>query len=81
LVIKNKMKKVLKSSAFLLISLLYSFQSTAADTPPELGIYENPDQYIPDDLVFTDENYNVINLKEEIDKPTVIALVSQSGFY
>ncbi len=69
------MKKVLKSTAFLLFSLLYSIKSIAIDTPPELGIYENPDQYIPDDLVFTDENYNVINLKEEIDKPTVIALV------
>ncbi len=42
---------------------------------PELGIYEHLDEYIPDDLVFTDENYNVINLKEAIDKPTVIALV------
>ena len=69
------MKKLLKGTAFLIISLLFAIQLTATDEPPDLGIYENLDQYIPDDLVFTDENYNVINLKEQIDKPTVIALV------
>ena len=69
------MKKLLKITAFLIISLLYSIQSTAADTPPELGIYEKLDQFIPDDIILTDENYNEINIRDKIDKPTVIALV------
>jgi protein SCO1/2 len=42
---------------------------------PELGIYEHLDEYIPDNIILTDENYNEINLIESIDKPTVIALV------
>ena len=44
----------------------------------ELGIYEKLDQFLPSDLVFTDENYNVVNLVEIIDKPTVLALVYYS---
>jgi len=74
-VITKKMKEVSKSLTFLLFGLLFFSHLSAEDNPPELGIYEHLDQYIPDDLVFTDENYNVVNLKEAIDKPTVIALV------
>lgn len=69
------MKILLKITAFLIISLLYSIQSTATDEPPELGIYEKLDQFIPDDIILTDENYNEVNIKDKIDKPTVIALV------
>lgn len=69
------MKEVLKSFTFLLVGLLIISQLSAEENPPELGIYEHLDEYIPDDLIFTDENYNQVNLKEAIDKPTVIALV------
>jgi protein SCO1/2 len=41
----------------------------------ELGIYEHLDEYISDDLVFTDELFNEVNLKEAIDKPTILCLV------
>lgn len=41
----------------------------------ELGIYEHLDEYISDDLIFTDELFEQFNLKESIDKPTIIALV------
>ncbi len=41
----------------------------------ELGIFEHLDDVISDDLVFTDELYNQINLKQAIDKPTVLCLV------
>ncbi len=75
MVITYTMKKLLKGTAFLMISLFFAIQLQAKDAPPELGIYENLDHYIPDDLVFTNENYETINLKEAIDKPTVIALV------
>jgi protein SCO1/2 len=59
-------------SAFL---LTFTLSSYADNDPPELGIYEHLDSYLPDDIVLTDENYNVVNLREKIDKPTVIALV------
>lgn len=41
----------------------------------ELGVYEHLDEYISNDLVFTDELYNEVNLKESIDKPTILSLV------
>ncbi|GAB4330450.1 MAG: hypothetical protein Kow00127_22590 [Bacteroidales bacterium] len=49
-----------------------------ATEPPvsdSLGIYEHLDTYLPDDLWFTNENFERVNLKEAIDKPTVIAMV------
>jgi protein SCO1/2 len=67
-----KMRTLQFLSAFILLLSLHGF---AENDPPDLGIYENLDAYLPDDIVLTDENYNVINLKEKIDKPTVIALV------
>lgn len=49
--------------------------SEEENAPVELGIYERLDEYISDDLFFTDENFEKVNLKESIDKPTVLALV------
>nr|NQU88895.1 SCO family protein [Bacteroidota bacterium] len=40
-----------------------------------LGIYEKLDDYVPDDLVFTNENGVEVNFKSLIDKPTVLVLV------
>jgi len=54
---------------------LFAFSSFAEEEPEELGIYEKLDQFIPDDIILTDENYNEVNIKEKIDKPTVICLV------
>lgn len=63
-------------SFLVLVFMLSSYNVPGEDnSSPELGIYEHLDEYIPEDLVFVDENYNEINLKESIDKPTVIALV------
>jgi len=61
-------------SALLIFALLSSFfpQLSAQE---ELGIYEHLDEHISEDLIFTDELYNEINLKGAIDKPTVICLV------
>jgi protein SCO1/2 len=60
----------------MLIVLLAPDNALLADEKPaELGIYEHLDQTIPEGLTFTDENYTVVDLKQEIDKPTVIALV------
>jgi protein SCO1/2 len=40
-----------------------------------LGVYEKLDQFLPDSLMFRDENAKVLNLKDAIDKPTVLAMV------
>ncbi|MFZ4464314.1 MAG: SCO family protein [Bacteroidales bacterium] len=40
-----------------------------------LGVYEKLDQFLPDNLLFRDENAKVLNLKNAIDKPTVLAMV------
>ena len=53
---------------------VFSF-SEEENAPAELGIYERLDEYISDDLFFTDENFEKVNLKESIDKPTILALV------
>jgi protein SCO1 len=70
----------IKRSAILLLLSLFNSTFTisglmAEEKPAELGIYEHLDQILPDGLTFTDENYNVVDLKNEINKPTVIALV------
>ena len=75
---KNTVIKMIKMRTQLLLAafiLAFSFNGSAQTDPPELGIYENLDAYLPEDIVLTDENYNVVNLKDKIDKPTVIALV------
>jgi protein SCO1/2 len=59
-----------------LLILVFNFNYLVAEEKPaELGIYEKLDLTLPDGLIFTDENYQVVDLKKEIDKPTVFALV------
>lgn len=43
--------------------------------PPQLGVYEHLDHYLSDDLIFTDERFEKVNLKEELKLPTVLVLV------
>lgn len=59
------------------VFLSISFSSFSEDSAPDnqLGIYEKLDEFISDDLIFTDELFNEVNLKESIDKPTILALV------
>lgn len=66
------MLKKLLSTLLVAVLILRSLNLSAAD---ELGIYEKLDQYIPDDLIFVTENYDTVNLKSQIDKPTVIVPV------
>lgn len=74
-VISMIIKRTLRfSTAFLFVISIY-FTGYAESDPPELGIYEHLDEYLPDDIILVDENYNTVNLKQKIDKPTVIALV------
>ena len=41
----------------------------------EVGITEHLDEYIPSDIMLTDHNGNLVNLKQLIDKPTVLCFV------
>lgn len=54
---------------------IMSISHAEETVPPELGIYEHLDAFISNDLIFTNHNGEVINLKESIAKPTVINLV------
>ncbi len=41
----------------------------------ELGLYEHLNQYIPNNLVFINDQFDTVNLLKQIDKPTVIVPV------
>lgn len=41
----------------------------------ELGIYEKLDEFLPNDLIFVTENYDTVNLLEQVHMPTVIVPV------
>lgn len=75
--ITNKIFDKLKdrSAVFIMLSFLSVNLLKADEKPAELGIYEHLDQTLPEGLIFTDEKYNIVDLKKEINKPTVIALV------
>lgn len=69
-----KQLTVLILTAIFILASLNVF-SEEENTNNQLGIYEKLDEYISDDLVFTDELFNKVNLKESIDKPTILVLV------
>ena len=66
------MLKIKFLPVIILLSLLPPLISKAQE---ELGIYEHLDQYLPNDLVFVNENYDTINLLKQINKPTLIVPV------
>jgi protein SCO1/2 len=41
----------------------------------EVGITEHLDEYVPSDILLTDHNANAVNLKQIINKPTVLCFV------
>jgi len=41
----------------------------------KIGIYENLNGFVPDDITLLDKDSNIVNFKQLIDKPTVLALV------
>lgn len=51
------------------------FSQTAPVKEPEIGIVEHLDEYLPADLIFTDQDNKQVNLKDLINKPTVISFV------
>lgn len=59
----------------LMVFISLFFQNYALTAQEELGVYEHLDDTISGNLIFTDELYNKVNLKQAIDKPTILALV------
>ncbi len=41
----------------------------------ELGVYEKLDQFVEDGIVFTDENFNQVDIKDAVKMPTIISMV------
>jgi len=66
---------MLRIISILISIMMISLPSLYSQEGDQLGIYEKLDQYIPDDLVFVTENYDTVNLLDQIDKPTVIVPV------
>ncbi len=60
---------------FISIILTLSLWSPHSYAENELGIYEHLDQYIPGNLTFVTENYDTVNLLQQIHIPTVIVPV------
>lgn len=65
---------IIEKSLVFIFLIIFSLPKVAS-AQDELGVYEKLDEYITNDLVFTDELYNKVNLKQSIDKPTVLSLV------
>jgi protein SCO1 len=62
---------------FLLITATFAPLTAHTGTvkQPEIGIVEHLDEFLPSDLVFTNQDNKQVNLKDIINKPTVISFV------
>ncbi|WP_054722565.1 hypothetical protein [Marinifilum fragile] len=66
--------------AICLAFLLQSFISISQNVKElyydfEVGIIEHLDEYIPEDIMITNEAGQLVNLKKQIDKPTALIFV------
>jgi protein SCO1/2 len=61
----------------LLVVLLINVQKAFSQKqePLEVGITEHLDEYVPSDIMLTDQNGKLVNLKQLINKPTVLCFV------
>jgi protein SCO1/2 len=73
------MKKTINWFTILLllfVTLINAFTASAGtEKEMEVGITEHLDEYLPSDIMLTDHNGNLVNLKQLINKPTVICFV------
>jgi len=53
----------------------YHTQAKKKTETEKIGIYENLNGFVPDDIILRDKDSNIVNFKQLIDKPTVLALV------
>lgn len=74
-----KMKKILSLFTIVIIYLTSYSQVDAvkdiATADPEIGVIEHLNEYIPEDINIINTNNQSVNLRQLIDKPTVILLV------
>lgn len=66
---------MLKIKVLHFMAFIFFLNPLISKAQEELGIYEHLDRTIPADLVFVTENYDTVNLLEQINKPTVIVPV------
>lgn len=59
--------------AFIFLNVFTAFAQEGKDL--EVGITEHLDQYVPSDVMLTDQNGKLVNLKQLINKPTVFCFV------
>jgi protein SCO1/2 len=73
------MKKTILWFKFFLLLALFSLNIqpliAGKQEKPEVGITEHLDEFIPSDIVLTDHNGKLVNLKQLINKPTVLCFV------
>ncbi len=76
------MTKILRIIPILLFGIIVWGCALAQENPygiesdaPKIGIYEHLDEYIPEDVILYNKDSVAVNLKQLIDKPTVISFV------
>jgi protein SCO1/2 len=73
------MRKIISWFALpvLLAVLLFNVNNASAQTAKDLevGITEHLDQYVPSDIMLTNQDGKLVNLKQIINKPTVLCFV------
>jgi len=72
--------KTIKIIINILVLLLFSVNGQVHAEDPktdnvEIGIVEHLNEFVPEDIMLTDETGNSVNLKSLIDKPTVLLFV------
>ncbi|MFP4471370.1 MAG: SCO family protein [Bacteroidales bacterium] len=61
---------------FIFTNTLHAQADYAVDSTGELlGIYEKLDQYVPDSVYFYNEEGELVNFKNMVDKPTIVTMV------
>jgi protein SCO1 len=74
----NPTSKLFQAVSIFILAIIAFFPAYTKEKPvkePEIGIVEHLDQYLPGDLIFTDQDNKQVNLKNLINKPTVISFV------
>lgn len=71
----------MKTKAIIYLTFILSTACSAMlfakdpDDDVEIGIIEKLEEYVPDDIMLTDESGNQVNMKSLIDKPTIVTFV------
>lgn len=72
------MKSTLKKTLLFLLTIILQGTlraSASVEEPEKIGIYENLDGYIPENVMVLNQDSNWVNFRQLINKPTVLTLV------